>query len=90
MHDWTLLSIHIDWPSGNARLEIKDPTSTIRILEIRELLQITVPRRNPWGESISINESTQSTGEDTKVHKLSIEMQSGDVIQIEAGFISKL
>jgi hypothetical protein len=89
MHDWTLQSIHVDWISGIAKIELKDSTSMIRTIEVKDLMNVTIPRRNPWGESVSVNEAIHSVEDVTKEHLLTIEMQSGDLIKVEAGFISK-
>lgn len=60
-----------------------------RAIEVKDLMNITVPRRNPWGESVSVNEAIHSVNHVTQEHLLTIEMQSGDLIKVEAGFISK-
>ncbi|WP_025261929.1 hypothetical protein [Pseudomonas cichorii] len=89
MHDWTLQSIHVDWARGVAKIELKDSMSMVRFIEINELKSVTIPRRNPWGESVSINEAIYLVNEGGE-HALIVEMQSGDYIKVEAGFISKL
>ncbi len=89
MHDWTLQSIHVDWARGMAKIELKDSMSVVRFIEINELKSVTILRRSPWGESVSINEAICLVNERGE-HTLVVEMQSGDSIRVEAGFISKL
>ncbi|PAU62773.1 hypothetical protein [Pseudomonas indica] len=87
MHDWTLCSIYIDWASANAKIELKDAASKVIALEIKGLSLLVIPRKNPWGESVSINEVIQINKEGEELRGLNIEMQSGDIIEIEAKLI---
>lgn len=90
MHDWTLRSIHVDWASGMVKIEVEDSASLIRVVEVKDLLSIAIPKKSPWGKSVSVNEVTYGINEMTKKHLMIIEMQSGDLIKVEAGFISKV
>ena len=90
MHDWALQSIHVDWASGIAYIELKDSASNVRAIEIKDLRNMVIPKKNPWGKSFSVNEATHNIDDVTKEHHLVIEMQSGDLIKVEAGFISKV
>ena len=87
MHDWTLCSICVNWASASAKIELKDAASKIRALEIKGLSLLIIPRKNPWGESVSINETTQIHKNDNGLRCLNIEMQSGDIIEIDAKLI---
>lgn len=83
LHDATLTSIELDWASGRAYLNF-----TVEIGEHRKsrivvsgVKHLECPRECPWGESVSVNEVHSPNSEDGM---LSIEMQSGDVIRVNA------
>jgi len=83
MHDWTLLSLEIDWGVGEARLCVDSPSGRTSIRAF-DLYELRVPRTQAWGPSASINEvDGPSPQEDGRV-RLAIEMQSGDLIEIVA------
>lgn len=84
MHDWTILSIVLDWTQGKLTIHLKDSMSQPQYILIEGLHLLNVPRNNEWGKSISINKVTgpSSTVYDCAV--LEIEIQSGDVIHVEA------
>ena len=83
MHDWTLLSLEVDWGDGEVRLCIKSPSGLTSIRAF-DLYELRVPRARTWGPSVSINAvDGPSPQEDGRV-RLAIEMQSGDLIEIVA------
>lgn len=88
MHDWTLLSIHIDWAAAEATLIVLDRTSTERRVVARGLRFFQLERDEPWGSSSSINEMSQRAGEAEQPLALSLQMQSGDWIRLGAASIS--
>jgi len=83
MHDWTLNSISIDWQSGCAvcRLEGPDAQASLVANGLREL---RLPRKFSWGPSVSVNRVTGPIQKSAGLSLISIEMQSGDIIEIEA------
>jgi hypothetical protein len=83
MHDWSLLSLTVDWEIGDACIVVRSPSghASIRASELREL---HVPRHRPWGPSASINIVTGPLQGPDGHASLIIEMQSGDQIQIVA------
>ncbi len=83
MHDWTLLSVAVDWKIGQVLLETDSPSgpATVRVLGLREL---RVPRAHPWGKSVSINTVEGPSRREDEFSYLRIEMQSGDLIEIVA------
>lgn len=87
MHDWTLLSINIDWAAAEATLIALDRTSAERRVVARGLRFFHLERHEPWGSSSSINEMSQRAGEAEPL-ALSLQMQSGDWIRLGAGSIS--
>lgn len=86
LHDATLESMELRWSSGEAVLRIRtgDPTRPQRVVVASAVLRLGCDRQLPWGFSVSINEVRgPAVGDDALV--LEIEMQSGDLIRIEAG-----
>ena len=83
MHDWTLLSLRIDWESGEVSILIRGPKSENEILA-SGALEIHIPRALPWGRSVSINAVAGPTIVENGLSSLDIEMQSGDTIKIVA------
>jgi hypothetical protein len=83
MHDWTLLSLQMNWESGEVLILVRGPgvESEIRGLDVQEF---HVHRVMPWGPSISINGVVGPVVDDDGLSRLAIEMQSGDLIEIVA------
>lgn len=83
MHDWTLESVHFDWPSAVAELRLVSPLgpATIAAEGVHDL---KIPRSMPWGPSRSVNVTDGPTPMGGSLQSLRIEMQSGDVIEIVA------
>lgn len=83
MHDWSLLSLAVDWGTGEVQLSVQSPAgqSSIRALDLHEL---HVPRARAWGPSVSINTVDGPTPREDGLVRLAIEMQSGDLIEIVA------
>lgn len=90
LHDATLESLELRWSSGEAVVRIRtgDARHPQRVVLASAVRQIGCDRQMPWGFSVSINEVRGFTtaGDDASV--LEIEMQSGDLIRIEAGAFS--
>ncbi len=83
MHDWTLHSISMDWESGSAICSLAGPKGTASIVA-KDVAELRVPRNLPWGRSVSVNQVTGPTRRDDGLFLLSIEMQSGDTIEVAA------
>jgi len=96
LHDATLESMELRWTSGEAVLRIRtgDATHPQRVVVASGVRRLACDRQMPWGFSVSISEvrgrgpgpAAAAAGDDSSV--LEIEMQSGDVIRIEAGAFS--
>ena len=83
MHDWTLLSVKVDWIKGEAAIDFRALSGHISVHAVG-LSEVHIPRHFPWGRSESVNSvKGPSLAENSEAH-LSIEMQSGDVIRISA------
>lgn len=83
MHDWVLVSVSVDWEVGTARLELSWD-GHLQAITARGLSNLLLPRRHPWGPSVHVNESHGPTQLESGDHLLSIEMQSGDKIELIA------
>ena len=87
-HDSEILQAHLDWDSGSTELIITDWSPAGHVVHVKLLATGTTlvhwPRQHPWGPSTQI----RTMNGPTKMHeghlRLEIEMQSGDVIVIEA------
>ena len=92
LHDTTVDSARLDWRSGTSRLNIRweDGTSPAgRGIELlaTETSLFQWPRQQPWGRSDCINEVRGPTAVSDDLVRLEIEMQSGDLITIEAASV---
>jgi hypothetical protein len=79
LHDATLMGLHVSWEDGTCVANIEHGTLGSCVLTFSAVSYLTLPRKQSWGHSVSINSFTMpSRGQ------YEIEMQSGDVIRIEA------
>ena len=83
MHDWTLVSILMDWQSARVTINLQDHASTKTVVA-EGVQDLRVPHECGWGPSVSVNEAYPIESLSTGLKRLRIEMQSGDVIEIVA------
>lgn len=88
MHDWTLVSLVIDWFKGMLTITFRNSNSDEVSLLAHGLADLKIPKKEEWGESVSVNEVEGLIILENGNHYLVIEMQSGDKIELEAKFIS--
>jgi hypothetical protein len=86
MHDWTLISLHVEWKSGELRIELKSNGGS-HILAARGLQKLQLSRDFSWGPSVSINRVDGPTKLANGTVQLTLEIQSGDLIEIVAAAI---
>lgn len=84
MHDWSLLSLTVEWKTGEVRLDVQSSTGLEHVRAV-DLYELCVPRGHAWGPSVSINAVEGPKAESGGRRRLTIEMQSGDRIEIVAG-----
>lgn len=89
LHDATLDGLSVDWKSGVLRIMIKTESARLELRAV-DLERLVCPRRNDWGKSVSINEVRGPFALTDKTVRLEIEMQSGDVIEVDARQIELL
>ena len=88
LHDASLLSFFLEWKIGKLIIELKfydHSIASVNSLKIIATNWVTFncPRKEEWGSSVFINKvDIEELSKDVK--SLSIEMQSGDTIFIEA------
>ncbi len=56
MHDWTLKKVNFEWELARVVLELNDSVSAVRKLVADGVTELSVPRKNAWGPSVSVNE----------------------------------
>lgn len=83
MHDDILVRLSLDWDLGVLKLQLQrmgEPDCTW--FEVPELVALVVERRMPWGHGFYVNGASLEKGAGGTT-KLTIEMQSGDLIVAE-------
>jgi hypothetical protein len=83
MHDWTLLSADYDWSSARVTMRFRTAVGTTTLIA-SEVADLHIPQRRSWGPSASVNVADWPAGMGEDAHVLRIEIQSGDVITVEA------
>ena len=86
LHDATLESMELRWSSGEVVLRIRtgDATHPQHVVVASAVRRVGCDRQMPWGFSVSINDVRGPTAADDDASVLEIEMQSGDLLRIEA------
>jgi len=79
LHDATLAAICIDWDAARCDVRLRPVGLSSHLLVFEGFTHIELPRRQVWGPSSSINTVAQP-----REGLFDIELQSGDVIRIEA------
>ena len=86
LHDATLVSISVDWAVGSASILLqpvmRDGAPDSVTIEATGVRYVEIPRRYPWGESVSVNKVECEGG------RLIIQVQSGDSIVVGADEIA--
>ena len=77
LHDATLVSTEFIWQTGSVNILLRTSTNPDFKLRVTEVKAFQVTRNFDWGPSEQLN--------DIKISEelVSIEMQSGDIIQIQ-------
>ncbi len=83
MHDWTLVTIEIDWKQGTLVIQLKNAITSTELSAIG-VIDLHVPRHREWGPSVSINEAAISDRDENGNATVTIQMQTGDELKITA------
>ena len=84
MHDWILLSILYEWEAARVTISLQWREEAVLPLIAEGVSDLHIPKLKEWGSSVSINEVRAPSNGAIGSHTLEIEMQTGDVIKIEA------
>lgn len=84
MHDWTLVSIQVGWQAATVAIAFKNTDSEQVLLTADGFTDLHIPKREEWGASVSVNEASDIELLPNGQQRLAIEMQSGDVLSLEA------
>ena|SRR5262249_49922442 len=80
LHDATFLGIEFEWATGLAVLKIAAGVAGDKQIRCEGVLNLQCARRHPWGESEFINKAV--VHHERRVHRLILELQSGDEVEI--------
>jgi hypothetical protein len=83
LHDAILHNLQLDFEAGTVTVHLEPVDSSERALAFSGVTGLHVPRTQPWGPSALVNTLRQPSP-----HQYEIEMQSGDVLIIEAKAVS--
>lgn len=84
MHDWSLISINIDWIKCITLISLRNTNSEDVFLIANGFVNFKITKYDEWGESISINNIVEYSKLENGNLSLKIEIQSGDQLEIEA------
>lgn len=88
MHDWTLISILVNWIDGTAVVSFRNQKSEEVRLIAEGLVDLHIPKREEWGSSVSINEVVGPVHCADGNYSIELEVQSGDRIKLMAKTIA--
>jgi hypothetical protein len=88
LHDATLQTVSFGWEAGAVSLTFKIgvAASDLAMVEADGVTSLKCPRLYPWGPSSSVNTATVEELVDGKL--LTVEMQSGDVLEVSCRGVS--
>ncbi len=83
LHDHAVTMLTVDWKAGTLRVEFGG--SPAAFLVASGLRELRLPRWHPWGPSVATNGVTEPVTRDDGLIAFTIEMHSGDNIEVVAG-----
>ncbi len=84
LHDATLLAVMYEWAQARVTFSLQTEPDVRRDLIVTGVTVLHVTHLEPWGPSESVNQVTWSRREADTLAVLSLEMQSGDLIEARA------
>jgi len=87
LHDWTLIEVVFNWAHASVAMTLDGPSSQCVVLA-EDVSLLEVPRENPWGRSVSVYSFFIADILERGEKSLQIEMQSGDIIRVNAKIIT--
>src|SRR5688572_4227228 len=93
LHDAVVETIRVDWVAGAVEMDLTAvvPRSERVVLRASGLVELTCPRRQPWGtgDHVLYVNDVREERDATGCTRLAIELGSGDVIAIVAAAITR-
>ena len=83
MHDWVISTINIDYDKNDINITFKTPSGNQQFIA-SEFAEVHMPKRNEWGPSSSVLQVEAPKRLRNNNFEISIQLQSGDTITIEA------
>jgi hypothetical protein len=84
LHDATLERVELVWALGEVLVYLRADTGAVMIRALRTK-RVECSRQEPWGSSVSVNEvRAPVVSPDGRGQRLELEMQSGDLLVLEA------
>lgn len=84
LHDCPLESINVNWVSGIITIQLDRYENHERLIQATGFRKFDLSRLEEWGPSQCINKVIGPSKETGGLQRLTINMQSGDVIEIMA------
>lgn len=85
LHDASLIQLTLDWQAGLLTCQLDTGKGPVALVA-RGITKLECPRDHPWGASVSVNQvRTYASSEGVRMQ---IEMQSGDVIEINCSGVN--
>lgn len=83
LHDATLLDVSLQW-GETATVTVRFHRHADRVvLRVSDVKLLHCPHENSWGPSVSVNEVRSLLGSAEGLHRIELEIQSGDTILVE-------
>ncbi len=79
-----MLSILFEWKVARVTVTLRTSKSEVVAIVANGVSDLRIPQMKEWGPSVSVNQIRGPFRLENGRHKLEIEMQSGDVILIDA------
>jgi hypothetical protein len=91
LHDAVIEALRLDYGPGTVLVVFRTAAGRVH-LDAQGVVLVNAPRREPWGKggSASVNEvrGPRPLDAGSSANRIEIELQSGDVLEIEAETIS--
>jgi hypothetical protein len=79
LHDATLHAIHFAWAECRCTMQVTTVDIGEQVLAFSGVTELHIPKKHPWGKSVSINGARE-----VGPNRFEVELQSGDVLRVQA------
>lgn len=88
LHDATLLDLSLQWgKTSTLTARFQRGHGHLVVLTVSDVKLLHCPHENPWGPSVSVNDVMSTPGSGAGLHRIAIEIQSGDTILVEGNAV---